>query len=79
MDGRRIWGATAQEQAAAHPCDGLPPGAQEAWFRAVSVQAPAPLVFRWLRHALFPVGDLFMMRKHLLTLGRLAERDAAST
>lgn len=177
MDGGRIWGATADEQAAAYPCDGLLPGAEEAWFRAVSVAAPAAVVFRWLcqlkvapysydlldnrgkrsprtltpgaeelevgqpvmrifdlesfepgrditivlrratglfgglagtyrvepvderrsrivvkllvrhpgpglvrrlRHALFPLGDLIMMRKQLLTLGRLAERDAAA-
>lgn len=37
MDGGRIWGATGEEQAAAYPCDGLPPGAEEAWFRAVGL------------------------------------------
>ena len=32
----------------AFPCDSLLPTADEALFRAVSIAAPAPVVFRWL-------------------------------
>jgi hypothetical protein len=42
------WGATAQEQAMAFPCDPLLPEAENRYHRAVTVQAPAPVVFRWL-------------------------------
>ena len=42
------WGETAAERAAAYPCDGLIADPhQEAW-RAIDVDAPAPLVWRWL-------------------------------
>jgi hypothetical protein len=43
-----VWGATATEQAASYPCDDLAPDPAEAWFRAVTVRAPRPTVFRWL-------------------------------
>jgi hypothetical protein len=42
------WGTTAAERALRFPCDGLLSSADEAYFRAVDVQAPAPVVFRWL-------------------------------
>ena len=42
------WGSSAQERAAAYPCDGLIDAAHQDLFRAVDVAAPAPLVFRWL-------------------------------
>jgi hypothetical protein len=42
------WGSTAEERAAAYPCDGLIEGPHNALFRAVDVDAPAELVFRWL-------------------------------
>jgi hypothetical protein len=38
----------ADERAAPFPCDGLLPEADERLFRAVAVDAPAPIVFRWL-------------------------------
>lgn len=42
------WGETEAERAAAYPCDGLIEDPhQEAW-RAIDVDAPAPLVWRWL-------------------------------
>jgi hypothetical protein len=44
----RDWGSTAEERAAAFPCDRLLPGGSEALYRAVDVDAPAPLVFSWL-------------------------------
>ncbi|SRR6266545_6209228 len=42
------WGVDAAEMAVAYPCDEIAPEAAEVWFRAVSVQAPRPIVFRWL-------------------------------
>ena len=42
------WGATARERAMAFPCDRYLFPSDAAYFRAVDVQAPAPLVFRWL-------------------------------
>ncbi|SDJ05341.1 hypothetical protein [Nonomuraea jiangxiensis] len=43
-----VWGATAEEMAAAYPCDEEVPNPAEVWFRAVSVRAPRPTAFRWL-------------------------------
>ncbi len=42
------WGATPDEQAMPLPCDALLPDAPLVLHRAVSVQAPARLVYRWL-------------------------------
>jgi hypothetical protein len=42
------WGSTATERARSFPCDTLLPDPDAALFRAVDVDAPAPLVFRWL-------------------------------
>jgi hypothetical protein len=42
------WGATAQERELAFPCDPLLPDAESRYHRAVTVEAPAPVVFRWL-------------------------------
>lgn len=42
------WGATARERAMAFPCDRYLFPFDAAYFRAVDVRAPAPLVFRWL-------------------------------
>jgi hypothetical protein len=42
------WGASADERAMALPCDGLLPDARVRVHRAVSIDAPPPLVFRWL-------------------------------
>ncbi len=42
------WGATAPERAMSFPCDRYLFPFDGAYFRAVDVQAPAPLVFRWL-------------------------------
>ena len=42
------WGSSAEERAAAYPCDELVTGPAQILFRAVDVDAPAALVFRWL-------------------------------
>jgi len=42
------WGATAEERAMPFPCDLHLPDADDACFRAVTVEAPAPVVFRRL-------------------------------
>jgi len=42
------WGATAAERAAPLPCDDLLPGAQTVLHRAIDVDAPGAVVFRWL-------------------------------
>ena len=44
----RHWGTTPAEERLAFPCDGLLPGAHDAAYRAVTVDAPAPVLFRWL-------------------------------
>jgi hypothetical protein len=44
----RVWGATAVEQAMPYPCDEYLPDAEQSYFRAVDVWAPAPMLFRWL-------------------------------
>jgi hypothetical protein len=41
------WGETAVERAARYPCDGLMAEPQQTVFRAIDVDAPAPLVWRW--------------------------------
>src|SRR4051812_42138035 len=42
------WNSTAEERAAPYPCDGLVTQPDEALFRALDVEAPARVVFRWL-------------------------------
>jgi hypothetical protein len=42
------WGSTVEERAAPYPCDGLIPHPDGVLFRAVDVDAPRALVFRWL-------------------------------
>jgi len=42
------WGATASERAASLPCDELLPAARCRWDRAISIDAPGALVYRWL-------------------------------
>lgn len=44
----RVWGATAEEVAARYHCDEMLPDPGDVWFRAVTVQAPGPIAFRWL-------------------------------
>jgi hypothetical protein len=43
----QVWGTTAAERALPFPCDGLVADA-DALFRAVDVDAPVPVTFRWL-------------------------------
>jgi hypothetical protein len=47
-DAGRWWGSTPAERARPFPCDSLLPDLKEQLFRAVDVEAPAPIVFRWL-------------------------------
>lgn len=42
------WGSAPDERAAPFPCDALLPAPDDALFRAVTVDAPAALTFRWL-------------------------------
>lgn len=42
------WGSSAEERARPYPCDGLIEGPCESLFRAVDVEAPQEVVFRWL-------------------------------
>jgi len=42
------WGETAAERAAAYPCDDLIAEPHQTCYRAIDVDAPAPLVWRWL-------------------------------
>ena len=42
------WGTTAAERTRSFPCDRYLSPFDAAYFRAVPVQAPAPIVFRWL-------------------------------
>lgn len=44
----RLWGARRNETERHYPCDDLSGGPGEAWFRAVTVDADRPSVFRWL-------------------------------
>lgn len=44
----REWGSTPAERERSYPCDRVMPQGNDTMFRAVSVAAPAPLVFRWL-------------------------------
>jgi hypothetical protein len=44
-----VWGATADERAAAYPCDALLPAPQHEFFRAVDVDAPPATTYRWLQ------------------------------
>ena len=42
------WGSTLDERRRAYPCDELLPDHGQALYRAVSVDAPVSIVFRWL-------------------------------
>ena len=42
------WGSTEAERSEAFPCDEVLPGAPEQLYRAVTIAAPAAVVFRWL-------------------------------
>jgi hypothetical protein len=42
------WGSTPAERRRPYPCDDVLPDHEQALYRAVSVGAPAPVVFRWL-------------------------------
>ena len=44
----RTWGATAEERARPYPCDRYLPDAHDAYHRAIDVDAPRAVVFRWL-------------------------------
>jgi len=42
------WGSTREERLSLYPCDEVLPEHEQALFRAVTVDAPPPVVFRWL-------------------------------
>ncbi|NHD19095.1 MULTISPECIES: hypothetical protein [unclassified Actinopolyspora] len=42
------WGATSQEISGTYPCDKLLDRPADVWFRATTVHAAAPTVYRWL-------------------------------
>ncbi|MFF0308600.1 hypothetical protein ACFYSC_14280 [Streptosporangium sp. NPDC004379] len=42
------WGVRPEETARSYPCDDRVPAPGGTWFRAVSVQAPPDVVYRWL-------------------------------
>ncbi len=42
------WGSTAAERARSYPCDGMVAQPDAEMFRAVDVEAPQAIVFRWL-------------------------------
>lgn len=42
------WGSTPEERRRRYPCDDVLPEHEQALFRAVTVDAPRPVVFRWL-------------------------------
>ncbi|HWF56092.1 MAG TPA: SRPBCC family protein [Solirubrobacteraceae bacterium] len=42
------WGSTSGERAAAYPCDSVVPDAVKSVYRALDVNAPAAVVWRWL-------------------------------
>lgn len=44
----RYWNVTAEERTAGYPCDRYMHAPYEAFLRAVDVDAPAEVVFRWL-------------------------------
>jgi hypothetical protein len=48
MDWARSWGASAAERVMPMACDEILPHARLRLYRAVSVHAPVPLVYRWL-------------------------------
>jgi hypothetical protein len=42
------WGSTADERSRPYPCDAVLPRPAQTLFRAVTVDAPVPVVYRWL-------------------------------
>lgn len=43
-----IWGSTSEERKMSFPCDRYMSNSDETYFRAIDVQAPASVLFRWL-------------------------------
>jgi hypothetical protein len=44
----QTWGTEAQERELTYPCDRFIPQTEAALYRGVTIDAPAPIVFRWL-------------------------------
>jgi hypothetical protein len=48
MSVAHTWNTTIEERSRSYPCDGVIGGTTSALYRAIDVEAAAPLVFRWL-------------------------------
>ena len=44
----KTWGSTPADRELAFPCERFEPAPDDVWFRAVDVDAPPAVVFRWL-------------------------------
>lgn len=44
-----VWGATTAEREARYPCDAIWPQPQHSFYRAIDVDAPPALTYRWLQ------------------------------
>ena len=44
----KTWGSTPEERLMSFPCDRYIDSSDEAYFRAMDMNAPAPILFRWL-------------------------------
>jgi len=42
------WGIEPEERSLSFPCDGILEHAETAWYRGITVRAPAEVLFRWL-------------------------------
>ncbi|MET0910872.1 MAG: hypothetical protein ABWZ99_15510, partial [Ilumatobacteraceae bacterium] len=48
MSAAMDWGSTPEERAASYPCEAFVPDAKIAVYRAIDIDAPVTVVYRWL-------------------------------